>query len=90
MKAAIVGIAGTALAPGEVALLREHRPAGVILFARNVHHPAQVAALTAHVARLLPPLAVAVVDQEGGRSRATPGWARSPRRTAPPGCAPPG
>ena len=67
MKAAIVGIAGPELTADEAALFREHRPAGVILFARNVCDPAQVAALTAHVARVLPPLAVTIVDQEGGR-----------------------
>ncbi len=67
MKAAIVGIAGTTLAADEAALLRAHRPAGVILFARNVADPAQLVALTAHLARVLPPLAVTMVDQEGGR-----------------------
>ncbi len=39
----------------------------MILFARNVVDPAQLAALTSHVARVLPPLAVTMVDQEGGR-----------------------
>ncbi len=36
MKAAIVGIGGPELTAEEAALLREHRPAGVILFARNI------------------------------------------------------
>ena len=67
MKAAIVGIAGPELTAAEIALFREHRPAGVMLFARNVADPAQLAALTAHIARVLPPLAVIAVDQEGGR-----------------------
>ena len=67
MKAAIIGLSGPALTAEEITLLREHRPAGVILFARNVADPAQMAALTSHVARLLPPLAVIAVDQEGGR-----------------------
>ena len=67
MKAAVVGIAGPALSAAEIALFREHRPAGVILFARNVVDPAQLAALTAQLARMLPPLAVTMVDQEGGR-----------------------
>ena len=67
MKAAIVGIAGPVLSAAEIALFREHRPAGVILFARNVVDPGQLAALTAQIARLLPPLAVTMVDQEGGR-----------------------
>ena len=67
MKAAIIGIAGPALTPDEIALIRNHRPAGAILFARNVQDPAQVASLTAHLARILPPLAIVAVDQEGGR-----------------------
>ena len=67
MKAAIVGISGPELTTAEIALFREHRPAGVILFARNVVEPAQLAALTSHIARILPPLSVIMVDQEGGR-----------------------
>ncbi len=67
MKAAIVGIAGPALAAAEIALIREHRPAGVILFARNIADPDQLRTLTAHLTRILPPLAVIMVDQEGGR-----------------------
>lgn len=67
MKAAIIGVSGPALTPDETALLRQHAPAGVILFARNVVDPAQLAALTAQIARALPPLSVVMVDQEGGR-----------------------
>ena len=67
MKAAIVGIGGPTLAPTEAALLRAHPPCGVILFARNIVEPAQLAALTAELRRLLPPDAVLMVDQEGGR-----------------------
>ncbi len=67
MKAAIVGVSGPVLTAGEIALIREHRPAGVILFARNVVDPDQLRALTAHLTRILPPLAVVMVDQEGGR-----------------------
>ncbi len=66
-KACIVGISGPVLTAEEVALLRAHRPLGVILFARNVVDPAQLRALTSHLARILPPLAVTMVDQEGGR-----------------------
>ena len=67
MKPVIIGIAGFELTPAEIALIRTHRPTGVILFARNVVDPAQLAALTAHLTRLLPPLGVVMVDQEGGR-----------------------
>lgn len=67
MKAAIVGIAGSALAPEEAALFRAHPPAGVILFARNIKDPAGLSALTRDLRRVLPPGAVIMVDQEGGR-----------------------
>jgi beta-N-acetylhexosaminidase len=67
MKAAIVGIAGPALADAEAAMFRAHSPAGVILFARNIVDPVQLAALIATVRSVLPPDAVLMVDQEGGR-----------------------
>jgi beta-N-acetylhexosaminidase len=67
MKAAIVGIAGPHLTPTEAALFHAHPPAGVILFARNIVDPPQLAALTAALRRALPPEAVLMVDQEGGR-----------------------
>ena len=67
MKAAVVGIAGPALDPAEAALFRGHRPAGVILFARNVRDPGQLRALTAALRGVLPPYGVIAVDQEGGR-----------------------
>lgn len=66
-KAAIVGIAGTALTDSEATLLRAHPPAGVILFARNIADPDQLAALVTALRRALPPDAVLMVDQEGGR-----------------------
>jgi beta-N-acetylhexosaminidase len=67
MKAAIVGIAGSALAPEEAALFRAHPPVGVILFARNIQDPAGLSALTRDLRRVLPAGAVIMVDQEGGR-----------------------
>ncbi|HUB14495.1 MAG TPA: beta-N-acetylhexosaminidase, partial [Acetobacteraceae bacterium] len=67
MHAAIVGIAGPTLLPREAALLRRHPPAGVILFSRNVQDPPRLAALVAALRRVLPPRAVLMVDQEGGR-----------------------
>ena len=66
MRAAIVGIAGPALDPAEVALLRQYRPAGVILFARNVSDPGQLLALTASLRNVLPPYAVLAIAQGGG------------------------
>lgn len=67
MKAAIVGLAGPGLLPAEAASLRAHPPAGVILFGRNVQDPAQLSALMRDLRRVLPPGAVLLVDQEGGR-----------------------
>lgn len=67
MKAAIVGIAGPTLTADEAALFRAHPPCGAILFARNVETPQQLHALIAALRRTLPPDAVLMVDQEGGR-----------------------
>ena len=65
--AVILGIAGTTLAPEEAALFRRHRPAGAILFARNVADPAQLRSLTASLREVLGAEAPILVDQEGGR-----------------------
>lgn len=65
--AAIVGIAGPVLAAPERALLALHRPAGVILFARNIADPGQLRRLVAALRAVLPREAVLMVDQEGGR-----------------------
>ena len=67
MRAAIVGIAGPRLLDAERALFRAHPPAGAILFARNIEGPDQLRALTADLRATLPPGAVLMVDQEGGR-----------------------
>ena len=66
MKSAIVGIAGTSLSAGEAALFREHPPAGVILFARNIEDAPQLTALIAALRRAVPRVLL-MVDQEGGR-----------------------
>jgi len=80
MQAAIVGIAGLALDPAEVVLIRSLPPAGVILFARNVQDPKQLRGLTDALRAVLPAGALVAVDQEGGRVA----------RLRPPGCGPPG
>ena len=67
MKAAIVGIAGPALLAEESALFRAFSPAGVILFARNIVDPGQLAQLIDALRAVLPREAVLMVDQEGGR-----------------------
>ena len=66
-RAAIVGIAGPALLPEEVALFRAFPPSGVILFARNIQDPQQLATLIASLATELQTHADIMVDQEGGR-----------------------
>lgn len=66
-RAAIVGLAGLNLEPDEARLFRRTPPAGVILFARNVAEPAQLAALTAALRNALGPEAALLIDQEGGR-----------------------
>ncbi|RMH08379.1 MAG: beta-N-acetylhexosaminidase [Nitrospirae bacterium] len=64
----LIGFHGTDLTSEQIAWLQELRPGGVILFARNLESPLQVAALTAalqtHVGD--EPLLIAI-DQEGGR-----------------------
>ena len=67
MKAAIIGVAGPALGHEEAALLRAETPAGVILFARNIQDPAQLARLVGALREALPRRACLLVDQEGGR-----------------------
>ena len=80
MRAVIIGVAGPALAEAEAAMLAAGAPAGVILFARNVTDPVQLPALTARLRAVLPPKAVIMVDQEGGRVARLrpPGWRRHP------------
>lgn len=63
----MLGIAGPALSAKEAALFRALPPAGVILFARNVADPVQLTHLTEALREVLPPGAVLMVDQEGGR-----------------------
>ena len=67
MKPAILGISGLHLLAEERALLRAHRPRGIILFSRNIHDKQQLSELTAQLREALPPGAVLMVDQEGGR-----------------------
>ena len=42
----IFGLSGPTLTADEAALFRASEPAGFILFARNIEHPAQLRALT--------------------------------------------
>ena len=84
LKAAIVGVSGPALTGDERLLLREHDPAGVVLFGRNVVDPAQLARLTDHLRDVLAADAVLMVDQEGGRVQRMrpPQWSGHPSAAA--------
>jgi beta-N-acetylhexosaminidase len=64
----IVGVAGTALTPQERDFLKDVRPAGLILFARNLESHAQIRALTDAMREAVGETEVLVlIDQEGGR-----------------------
>lgn len=65
-RAVIVGVAGTALSPAERENLAAFPPVGVILFARNIVDPPQLAALIAAIRAAAPGVQL-MVDQEGGR-----------------------
>ncbi|MEH3048616.1 glycoside hydrolase family 3 N-terminal domain-containing protein [Sphingomonas adhaesiva] len=68
MKPVIFGLSGPALTPDERAFFRAAKPAGYILFGRNVQTRAQVRALTDSLRELEGRDDVAIlVDQEGAR-----------------------
>ncbi|MFN7024462.1 MAG: beta-N-acetylhexosaminidase [Pseudorhizobium sp.] len=67
-KAMILGASGTSLSADEIALYRNERPWGFILFARNIQETAQVADLVAAMRDAVGrPQAPVMIDQEGGR-----------------------
>lgn len=80
LKPAILGVSGPDLTGAEADLFRQHSPAGIILFGRNVQDPAQLARLVAGLRSVLSPDAVIMVDQEGGRVARLrpPHWAAHP------------
>ena len=68
MQAAIYGLGGTELSPDEAAFFREARPAGYILFSRNIMSREQLRALTDSLRELEGHDGVPIlIDQEGGR-----------------------
>lgn len=81
-RAFICGLAGHALKSEERAFLSETRPAGVILFGRNVDSPDQVAALIAEAQEAAggDGRMIVMVDQEGGRVQRLrePHWPKYP------------
>jgi len=83
-KPVIIGIAGPVLTRAERDLLGEHRPKGVILFKRNIKDKPQLSELTVSLKDALPPDAVIMVDQEGGRVARlrAPHWPEMPAAAA--------
>ncbi len=80
-QAMITGLAGWQLGPNEAAFLRDARPAGLIVFARNVDTPDQLRALIGEARSAIAADDVLVlVDQEGGRVQrlAPPHWRSYP------------
>lgn len=77
-RALIIGLAGSQLTPDERRFLREVRPWGVILFARNLETVEQIQALVSDVQEQLGDAhAPILIDQEGGRvARLRPPLAR--------------
>ncbi len=67
MKPVILGISGPVLTARERELFLRYPPRGVILFARNIDNREQLIDLNASLKNALPPGAVLMVDQEGGR-----------------------
>jgi len=67
IAAAIVGVAGCALAAEERRLIQARDPWGFILFGRNCASPDQVRALVAELRAAVGREAPVLIDQEGGR-----------------------
>jgi beta-N-acetylhexosaminidase len=74
----VVGISGTTVTDEDTALLEKVRPAGVILFARNIESPDQVRELVTGL-EVLEPRPFVTVDLEGGEvNRLTALWGDLP------------
>ena len=80
MQAAIYGLAGTELTPNEASFFADSRPAGYILFKRNIESREQLRRLTDALRSLEGHDEVPIlIDQEGGRvaRMRPPEWCRS-------------
>jgi len=62
-----IGISGPAIDPGTETILRELKPGGVCLFARNIKTPRQTRELLDGIREILPFEPFLSLDQEGGR-----------------------
>lgn len=80
LSAFIASLAGLQLTEREASVLRDARPCGIILFARNVSDPAQVARLNDAVRSAVGSDILVLIDQEGGRVRRLrpPHWRELP------------
>jgi beta-N-acetylhexosaminidase len=83
-RAFICGLSGLNLSLEEAAFLTAARPAGLILFARNVENPDQVRRLIAAARDAAGEKVLVLVDQEGGRVQrlCEPHWPRYPAARA--------
>jgi beta-N-acetylhexosaminidase len=83
-RAFICGLSGPTLSLGEVDFLAAARPAGIILFARNVQSPEQVSRLIKDAREAARGEVLVLVDQEGGRVQrlSEPYWPRYPAARA--------
>ncbi len=70
----MMGLPSPSLDAGSASALLRVRPAGVILFARNLDRPQDLEALVAAVARMLPSPWLLGLDQEGGRVSRLKPW----------------
>jgi beta-N-acetylhexosaminidase len=66
-RAFITGLSGCSLSAAERTFLRDSRPWGLILFARNIANPPQVRKLVADFRETVGWQAPVLIDQEGGR-----------------------
>ena len=84
LSAFITGLEGPELTPREAAVLREARPCGVILFARNAVDPDQLCRLTQAASAAVGEEILVLVDQEGGRVQRLrpPQWRALPAAAA--------
>jgi beta-N-acetylhexosaminidase len=63
----VLGISGTILTEQEQEWLQKNRPAGIILFSRNIQDLVQVASLVQTLLQVISPTPSIWIDQEGGR-----------------------